>query len=113
MRNISGGDYYCDANFVNNNFCPEYDLHEGNKYTMVSTFHTCDYVAPHFFPNCDRAGCGTNAYNVNPTIMCPEDRCTINTNKPYVISHSHITVSFEVQIVQIGEEENSVFGFVK
>ena len=40
-----GGDYYCDANFVNNNFCPEYDTFEGNKYTMASALHTCDYVA--------------------------------------------------------------------
>ena len=87
-----GGDYYCDANFVNNNFCPEYDLFEGNKHTMVSTLHTCDFVPPSYFPNCDRAGCGTNAYNINPNMMCPEDRCTINTQKLYTVTHSHITV---------------------
>jgi hypothetical protein len=90
-----GGDYYCDANFVNNNFCPEYDTFEGNKYTMASALHTCEYVAPHFYPNCDRGGCGTNAFNTNPNLMCPEDRCTINTNKPYTIEHSHIKVSIK------------------
>ncbi len=89
---FTGGDYYCDANFVNNNFCPEYDTYEGNKYTMVSTLHTCDYVAPSYYPNCDRGGCGSNAFNVNPNMMCPEDRCTINTNKRYTISHSHSKV---------------------
>ena len=77
---------------MNDNFCPEYDTYEGNKYTMVSTLHTCDYVAPNYYPNCDRGGCGTNAFNFNPNMMCPEDRCTINTNKPYVISHSHSKV---------------------
>ena len=88
-----GGDYYCDANYVNSNFCPEYDTYEGNKYTMVSTLHTCDYVAPNYYPSCDRQGCGTNAFKVNPNLMCPEDRCTINTSKPYIISHTHSKVS--------------------
>ena len=91
-----GGDYYCDANFVNDNFCPEYDTFEGNKYTMASALHTCDYVAPNFYPNCDRGGCGTNAFRVDPNLMCPEDRCTINTNKPYTIEHSHVKVSENV-----------------
>lgn len=85
-------DYYCDANFVNNNFCPEYDIYEGNKYTMMSTLHTCDYVAPSYYPSCDRGGCGSNAYYVNPNLMCPDDRCTINTNRRYTISHTQSKV---------------------
>ena len=32
-----GGDYYCDANFGNSIWCPEYDTWEGNKYTMAGT----------------------------------------------------------------------------
>merc|ERR1712142_1091465 len=58
----NSGDYYCDANYGagNNMWCPEYDVMESNKYTMMSALHTCE----------DR------------TMMCPEDRCTINTNKP-------------------------------
>ena len=86
-----GGDYYCDANFVNNNYCPEYDLFEGNKHTMVSSLHTCEFVPPSYFPSC-KGGCGTNAYNINPNMMCPADRCTINTQKPYTVTHSHIMV---------------------
>jgi hypothetical protein len=54
---------------VNNNFCPEYDTYEGNKYTMVSTLHTCDYVPPNYYSNCDRGGCGSNAYNVDPNMV--------------------------------------------
>merc|ERR1711915_1012782 len=45
-----GGDYYCDANFVGGQWCPEYDTLESN-------------------------------------MICPEDRCTINTNKPFLVSH--------------------------
>ena len=92
------GDYYCDANYVNNNYCPEYDTFEGNKYTMASALHTCEYVAPNYYPNCDRGGCGTNAFNVNPNMMCPEDRCTINTNKPYTISHTQDKVSKPIKL---------------
>ena len=29
------GDYYCDANFGNGIWCPEYDTFEGNKHTMA------------------------------------------------------------------------------
>jgi hypothetical protein len=88
---LTGGDYYCDANYVGH-FCPEYDLYEGNKYTMVSTLHTCDKAPPNHYTNCDRGGCGSNAYFVNPKMMCPEESCTINTSKPYKIFHTHRTV---------------------
>merc|ERR1711962_943997 len=83
-----GGDYYCDANLGNNIWCPEYDTWEGNKYTMASTLHTCNYNPPKYYDWCDRGGCQTNAYRVNSNLMCPEDRCTINTNRPFTISHS-------------------------
>ena len=55
------GLYYCDANFVNGNWCPEYDTFEGNDQTMSVAIHTCDYVPPNEYSSCDRAGCGTNA----------------------------------------------------
>merc|ERR1711915_934569 len=56
-----GGDYYCDANHVNDNWCPEYDTWEGNRETVNVQLHTCDYVAPNYYPHCDGGGCGTNA----------------------------------------------------
>jgi len=83
-----GGDYYCDANLGNNIWCPEYDTWEGNKYTMASTLHTCNYIPPKYYDSCDRGGCQTNAYYVDSNLMCPEDRCKINTNRPFTISHS-------------------------
>merc|ERR1719347_2195517 len=35
-----GGDYYCDANFVGGQWCPEYDTLESNKHTIAGTLHT-------------------------------------------------------------------------
>ena len=67
-----GGDYYCDANLGNNIWCPEYDTWEGNKYTMASTLHTCNYIPPKYYDSCDRGGCQTNAYYVDSSLMCPE-----------------------------------------
>ena len=69
-----GGDYYCDANKVGGNYCPEYDNFEGNKYTMASTLHTCNYIPPNFYDWCDGGGCQTNAFNAVPNMMCPEGK---------------------------------------
>merc|ERR1739844_263429 len=71
-NNAGDGDYYCDANFGNNIWCPEYDTYEGNKYTVASTLHTCNYIPPKYYDWCDRGGCQTNAFRVNSNMMCPE-----------------------------------------
>ena len=66
------GDYYCGANYGNGIWCPEYDTWEGNMYTMASALHICSGIPPSYYYDCDRAGCNTNAYNVDPTMMCPK-----------------------------------------
>lgn len=82
------GVYYCDANFVNGNWCPEYDTFEGNAETMGVAIHTCDYTPPNEYPQCDRNGCGTNACE---GIGGQYGRGrTIDTTKPYRISHASI-----------------------
>jgi len=83
-----GGDYYCDANFVNQNWCPEYDTYEGNAETTNVALHTCDYVPPNDYPSCDKGGCGTNACTGIPGQYCRG--CTIDTNRFHYISHSQI-----------------------
>jgi len=82
------GIYYCDANFVNGNWCPEYDTFEGNSQTMNVAIHTCDYVPPSDYSSCDRGGCGTNAcegiggqYGMGRTI---------DTSRTYRINHAQI-----------------------
>lgn len=82
------GVYYCDANFVNGNWCPELDMFEGNAYTLQSNVHTCTLVPPNEYPTCDRAGCGTNACE---GIEGQYGRGrTIDTNRPYNMSHSSV-----------------------
>ena len=44
-----GGDYYCDANFGNNIWCPEYDTWEGNKYTMAGNMKIKNHKKKIFF----------------------------------------------------------------
>ena len=67
------GDYYCDANYGNGNWCPEYDIMEGNKYTIATTLHTCEGSDGNW-GSCDRNGCRVNAFDVDSNMMCPEDR---------------------------------------
>ena len=84
-----GGDYYCDANHGNNIWCPEYDNFEGNKYTMASTLHTCNYVPPNYYDWCDGGGCQTNAFNVNSNMIishqCNNKKCV----SPYCTYSKH------------------------
>ena len=49
--------------------------------------HTCQQDAGGYWYDCDGKGCGTNAAWYE-NMMCPEDRCTINTNRPFRVSHS-------------------------
>jgi len=81
-----GGDYYCDANHGGGIWCPEYDTMEGNRHTIATTLHTCNGGGGNW-DSCDGGGCQVNAFAVDSNMMCPEDRCTINTMKPFVISH--------------------------
>lgn len=81
-----GGDYYCDANHGNNIYCPEYDTWEGNMYTTAGTLHTCN-GGNGYWDYCDGGGCQANAHNIDPNMYCPEDRCTINTMRPFTVSH--------------------------
>lgn len=51
------GYYYCDANQVGGNYCPEYDIMEANMFVSQTTVHACD--APDwkgFYNNCNRGG---------------------------------------------------------
>jgi len=83
-----GGDWYCDANFVNNQWCPEYDTLESNRHTIAGTLHTCDGDGNGQWSGCDRGGCQANAFNVDSNMFCPESRCTIDTSKEFLISHN-------------------------
>ena len=58
---ITDGMYYCDANMVGGEFCPEFDIMEANKYAYQTTTHTCDAPSNGHYYNCNRGGtCVTN-----------------------------------------------------
>lgn len=80
--------------------CPEYDAWEGNKYTMDVNCRPCWGSDNGTWTDCVNGfGCHQNAYYANTTMMCPSEKCTINTNKPFRVSHfqssEEVTVSFE------------------
>lgn len=87
----NNGEYYCDANKVGGTFCPEMYIMEANKYAMASTAHTCQYVPPHYYPSCDRGGCGKNVLDADYNGYGPGK--TIDTNKPFTLSVSFVTDS--------------------
>ena len=49
------GYYYCDANNITGEFCPEMDIMEANQYSWRTTPHTCPGSGPHY-DWCDRGG---------------------------------------------------------
>jgi len=102
-NNAGAGDYYCDANFGNSIWCPEYDTYEGNKFTMAGTLHTCDGGNGNW-NSCDRSGCQTNVYNLDSGVMCPESRCKINTNNWYQLVHYQNRDSATIYMEQDGNE---------
>jgi len=102
-NNPGAGDYYCDANFGNSIWCPEYDTFEGNKHTLAGTLHTCD-GSPGNWNGCDRNGCQTNIYNLDSNAMCPESRCTINTNNWYQLVHTQNNDKSNIWVEQDGRE---------
>ena len=85
----AGGDYYCGANAgksAGNNYCPEMDVLEANKYAMQVTPHACNGTnrGPGFYPMCDWRGCFANSYLAGGArAMCPHANCTIDTRRPF------------------------------
>lgn len=78
-------DFYCDANQVGGNFCPEMDIMEANQYAWHTTPHKCDDPTDkgHYWW-CDKGGsCGTVLHQMDPNAYGPGDNFTINTNNPF------------------------------
>jgi len=98
-----GGDWYCDANFGNSIWCPEYDTFEANKHTLAGTLHTCD-GSNNNWSGCDRSGCQTNIFNLDSNAMCPESRCKINTNNWYQLEHRQNSEKSVIWVEQDGNE---------
>lgn len=51
------GYYYCDANQVGGNYCPEFDIMEANQWTTQTTPHSCSQPSNKgFYSECNRGG---------------------------------------------------------
>jgi len=85
------GNFYCDANKVWGTWCWEMDTFEGNQHTMAVTPHTCSSPPGMAISSCDRAGAGRNSWLANRHGICPEDRCIIDTRKPFRHEQSFVT----------------------
>jgi len=98
----SGEDWYCDANYVGGQWCPEYDTLESNKYVMAATLHSCKGEEGNWM-DCDRAGCQANSYLADATMLGPGDEFTINTEKSFQVSHYQDQTQAIVYLSQDGK----------
>lgn len=76
------GYYYCDANQVDGNYCPEFDIMEANQWAWATTPHACNAPSSEgFYDWCDRAGtCHIdNIVNMAYNDYGPGDDFKINT----------------------------------
>jgi len=101
--NYSGGNdgtFYCDANKVNGQWCPEFDIMEANKYAWHTTPHTCDSPTDKgHYNNCDRGGsCFVKAWERDSNAYGPGKR--IDTNKDFHVKFSFGTSNFKVEMTQ-------------
>lgn len=87
------GQYYCDANAVGGNFCPEFDIMEANLRAFQVTPHPCDEpTAEGYYGNCDRSGaCYRNSVEKLPeSAFGPGPDYTINSLEVF-----HVKIEFE------------------
>lgn len=80
---------------------------EANKYAIQVTPHTCQSPPGAYITDCDRAGCGTNGYNVNPKGFGPDSSYKINTQQPF---RESITFSGSTMYVKF-EQNGNTFEF--
>jgi len=75
--------YYCDANKVCGQWCPEMDIMEANIKAFQSTPHACDApTGTGHYNNCDRSGCGKTTKDI-PNSYGPGPTYQIDTTRPF------------------------------
>jgi len=80
-----GKDYYCDANKVGGNYCPEMDIMEANRAALQVTPHKCNSPQGKYYPYCDGGGCGQNTKYTNNAYGYGSN-FQINTQRPFKVS---------------------------
>jgi len=78
--------YYCDANQVCGQWCPELDIMEANNRVFSSTPHKCDHPTPSgHYQSCDRTGCGRTTIKAGPLAYGPGQHYSINSLLPFEV----------------------------
>jgi len=88
-----GNPFYCDANNIGGVWCWEHDTIEGNMYNMGTTPHICNAPPGDHIDSCDKIGCQTNSFKMDPKGFCPDASCKIDTRRPFKIRQSYQTNS--------------------
>lgn len=99
-------DYYCDANDVGGNWCPEFDIMEANTWAWHTTPHKCDAPNEHgHYSNCDRGGsCFQVAFQKLNGVYGPGNQYAINTEEKFRAKIEWGTdASFTVSFTQNGQ----------
>jgi len=76
--------YYCDANKVGGQWCPEVDIMEANTHAFQATLHKCDKPTNGHYEYCDRSGCAENTRDI-PRSYGHGEHFTINTQHPFEV----------------------------
>jgi len=87
------GDYYCDANNVCGQWCPEIDLMEANTAAFQITPHSCSPPQGNHYTKCDGSGCGVNSHRYNANAYGYGGQFTINTQQPFNVSYHFQTAN--------------------
>lgn len=86
------GYYYCDANQVGGNYCPEFDIMEANQWVSQTTAHKCNAPSSTgHYDYCDRGGNGwlNTKNNLNYNDYGPGSNFKINTLQTF-----HVKIDF-------------------
>mmetsp|Transcript_111963 Transcript_111963/g.361469 ORF Transcript_111963/g.361469 Transcript_111963/m.361469 type:complete len:806 (-) Transcript_111963:301-2718(-) len=76
--------YYCDANMVCGQWCPEMDIMEANNRVFSSTPHKCNAPSDKgHYSACDRNGCGQNTRDMDSQAYGPGGSYRIDTTRPF------------------------------
>jgi len=100
------GDYYCDANNVCGEWCPEMDIFEANNQAVQVTPHKCDPMQGKWYPHCDGGGCGINTFHNNPGALGTGANHIINTQNPFNVAISFITSNGELSRINTVFSQN-------